>query len=405
MPRSHSSAMKWARQSRLCSSASFGDSVIFFCRTGITSSTWPEARRSLADGVVAHATDTLPSKPARKTAASRGPRLRNRVIPMAQGTTLTGAPSVRGLVSSAGIATASPSESPDVISTRVRFWSENSMACRFRRLSTMRKTYALLSSMCRASRCNVRTLLCAATTIVTPTLMFGSSRKSLLSIRQVVSPTFRLPLRLTVEGTLLTAPVQTRPGTASQVTSTFCPICKRPTSGSSTKARTSTCDRSATCKSMSPAWTNAQFNRQGIHDAIKGSAHARFAERTLRTLVGGLGLRSLRLSAGDLRRGVATFLFLFEQIQVSLGSLQSGLGLPDFSFRRGALLLQALQRIQISLGCVAGRPRLSQLRVQGQDFFLCSAIFCGGEVGLGRFDLSLRSGSLCTDVIVVELEQ
>lgn len=96
----------------------------------MTLSTAPEASSSFGEG------DAVPAwiGIANSSAQEKNPQATHwlqtvkRDPRIDQGTTFTAAPSDNGFISSAGMATASPSESPEVISTRVRFCSEKLMA-------------------------------------------------------------------------------------------------------------------------------------------------------------------------------------------------------------------------------------------------------------------------------------
>ena len=99
------------------------------------------------------------------------------------------------------------------------------------------------------------TFSCSAVITSTVTLVFGSSLKSELSNSVVISPTLRVPKSSIVEGTVVSEPCQMRPGRPSHFTSIFWPGVRRPTSGSSTKARSLTLERSASWSSNCPGET------------------------------------------------------------------------------------------------------------------------------------------------------
>jgi len=68
-------------------------------------------------------------------------------------------------------------------------------------------------------------------------------------------------------------------------------------------------------------------------------------------------------------------------------------------------LLQAAKRVEIALGVLERAARFDQLRIDGENFFVCTA---GGEVsliGLGGFHQSLRAGRLAAQVGIIELQK
>ena len=184
-----------------------------------------------------------------------------------------------------------------------------------------------------------------------------------------------MPRSLTVEGSVVTVPSQMRPGIASQVTSVFCPGTRRPMSGSSTYARTRTFERSATCsRQVAGLHVGALLHGQHIHDAVEGRDDVGLVQNVFGGRVGSLRIGLLRGHVLDLRLRVAFFLFLREQVEVGLRALQRVLRFFHFARRSGALFLQALECFEIALRGVAVGARLDDLGLQGQDFFLRSAV-------------------------------
>ena len=122
-------------------------------------------------------------------------------------------------------------------------------------------------------------------------------------------------------------------------------------------------------------------------------------------VVGGLRVGLLRGHVLDFGLRVALFLFLREQIEVGLRALQRVLGLFHFAGRGGALFLQTLERVEIALRRVAVGARLDDLRLQGENFFLRSAMRDVLHAGLRALEFSLRVRGLAADAGVVELKQ
>jgi len=87
---------------------------------------------------------------------------------------------------------------------------------------------------------------------------------------QVTSPDIARSTQFYGGRMVLTAPFQIRPGTASQVTSIFCPVERRPISGSSTKVRTSIFERIAFLQQqVSGLHIGALLDGKSVDDAIE----------------------------------------------------------------------------------------------------------------------------------------
>src|SRR6266498_474436 len=112
---------------------------------------------------------------------------------------------------------------------------------------------------------------------------------------------------------------------------------RRPISGSSTKARTCNCLRSASCKSSSPVFTNPPARKE-VDDAGGRRANVALADHVLGKLYGDLGVIDLALGAVLLRGGVADLRLKFGQIGFGPGQPVGRGG--DFHLRGGALLLK-----------------------------------------------------------------
>jgi len=145
--------------------------------------------------------------------------------------------------------------------------------------------------------------------------------------------------------------------------------------------------------------------KNGIDNPVKRCSDARFAERIFGARICGLSLQGLCLGAGNFWSRIALLLFLLEQVQISLCVPQGRLCLADFSGRGRPILLKALERVEIVLGYVSRAAGFDQLRIQGDDFFLGTAVFCCGKTGLCGLDLRLGFGSLRANIVVIELQQ
>jgi hypothetical protein len=107
----------------------------------------------------------------------------------------------------------------------------------------------------------------------------------------------------------------------------------------------------------------------------------------------------------DLGLRVTFFLFLLDQLEVCLCARQLIFGLIHFARRGCALLLQALQGLEIALRRVALAAGLHQLGFEGQNFFAIPAPLHGAHFSLGCADLGQGSSRLAAGIGVVQLSQ
>ena len=149
----------------------------------------------------------------------------------------------------------------------------------------------------------------------------------------------------------------------------------------------------------------ALLHRKHVHDAVERSHDVRFVKHVLG---GEVRLLRVLLLRGDMLHfglGVAIFLLLQEEVVVGLRPLLCVLGFLDFSSGSGAFFLQTLECIEVALRRVAGGTGFYDLRLQGEEFFLRSAVLNGLHVRLRALQLRLCVGSLTARLGIVKLQQ
>src|SRR5205807_2600247 len=99
----------------------------------------------------------------------------------------------------------------------------------------------------------------------------------------------------------------------------------------------------------------ALLYRQGVDNAIEGGADVGLAQDILGGIVGRLRLALLGFYFGDFRRGVTSFPFLFQQVQVGQRRVVFGFGGAYFASRGSTVFLQAFEGVQVPLGIIAIR--------------------------------------------------
>ena len=125
----------------------------------------------------------------------------------------------------------------------------------------------------------------------------------------------------------------------------------------------------------------------------------------LRRRIGALCLALCGFHSGNLRRRVAIFLFLLQQLEIRFRRGQLIFRLLHFTRRRRAILLQSLQGFEIALGGVPPGAGLCQLRLKSQNFFPVAATLHRADFGLRGSHLGQSPSRLAAGFGVVQLHQ
>src|ERR1700678_1087286 len=91
------------------------------------------------------------------------------------------------------------------------------------------------------------------------------------------------------------------------------------------------------------------FDRERVHNSVKGSTHIRFRQYILRRIEGGLCLRSLCVAPRQLRVRVAFRLLLTEESKLRVDAGERVFCGPHLPCRGCTLLLKLFQCVQVSL--------------------------------------------------------